>query len=300
MDTERPSDHGAAPPTRPSDRDGDRDSDRDRGFAGREVGAGRGPGAGWRADSRHLRSAALLDLVPQLGEELSAEDWTEARARSLVQVEPYAEGAWTPHVTRRTGRPATGLLIATGLLVREVEVAGRVFAELLGEGDLIYPWAPRTEASLPEGRWRALIAGELAVIDEALIGRLAQYPAVAGGLARLGTMRGRFLAVLAVTRRLRRVEDRLILLFGLLAERWGRVTPAGVVVRLPLSHELLARLVGTRRQAVTTALRGLREQGLIVQVRREWRLSPEAVAVDAQRLPSRLGASAAAAAQPWS
>ena len=50
------------------------------------------------------------------------------------------------------------------------------------------------------------------------------------------------------------VETRLLVLFWHLAERWGRVTPDGICVRLRLSHELLGQLVGCRRASVTTAL----------------------------------------------
>lgn len=246
------------------------------GYAGAELGAGRRPAAPVPARDigGGVRAAALLDLLPEVGEQLGPEVWGQARLHSLVQVEAFAEGAWIPHLTRRHGRPNTGLLIAQGLLVREVEVAGRVFAELLGAGDLIYPWARRTGASVPAGKWRALQPGALAVIDELLIARMAPYPSVALALARLSTLRGRFLAALTITRRLRRVESRLLFLFALLAERWGRVTPEGVVLRLPLNHELLARLVGTRRQAVTTALGPLRERAEVLQRDDGWLLAP--------------------------
>jgi CRP/FNR family transcriptional regulator, cyclic AMP receptor protein len=234
-------------------------------FAGAELRPGSGPvGAPRTRDlGGGVRAGSLLDLLPELGDGLAAEEWRAARAKALVQLEAFPAGAWTPHITRRPSRPATGLLITAGLLVREVEIAGRAFAELLGVGDLIYPWAPRTEASLPAGKWRALSPGTLAVVDELLIARVSPYPSIAMGLARLSTLRGRFLASLTITRRLRRVEERLMFLFALLAERWGRVTPDGIVIALPLNHELLARLIGTRRQAVTTALGALRERALV-------------------------------------
>lgn len=220
-----------------------------------------------------LRAAALLDLVPELGWDLEPAHWTRARSRSLVQIEPFPAGEWVPQVSHRHGRPDTALLVAGGVLVREVEFGARSFAELLGTGDLIHPWAARTGASTPDGKWRALLPGTLAVVDEVLLARVACYPSISLGLARLATRRGRFLAALAITRRLRRVEPRLLFLFALLAERWGRVTPDGVVIRLPLNHELLASLVGARRPAVTTALGHLRERGALAQLSEAWLLS---------------------------
>ena len=50
-------------------------------------------------------------------------------------------------------------------------------------------------------------------------------------------------------------------MFGLLADRWGRVTPDGIVVDLALTHELIGHLVGGRRPTVTLALAELAESG---------------------------------------
>ncbi|MGH2878638.1 MAG: helix-turn-helix domain-containing protein, partial [Solirubrobacteraceae bacterium] len=83
------------------------------------------------------------------------------------------------------------------------------------------------------------------------------------GLAGRGTRRGRTLGALALTRTMRRTDARLLFLLSLLAARWGRVRPDGMRLSLPASHELLAKLIGTRRQAVTTALSDLRSRGLI-------------------------------------
>ena len=244
-------------------------------YAGWEFGAGRGPSAPVPARDigGGVRAAALLDLLPELGDELSPSDWSRARLSSLVQIESFGTGEWVPHVTRRHCRPDTALLLTGGLLVRELEVAGRSFAELLGVGDVVYPWAAPTSARTPVATWRALLPGTLAVVDELLLERIGPYPSVTLGLARLATLRARFLAALAITRRLRRVEPRLQFLFALLAERWGRVTPEGVVVPLPLNHELLARLVGARRPAVTTALGQLRERDALTQLSDGWLLA---------------------------
>jgi hypothetical protein len=257
------------------------------GYAGREIGAGRGPGAPVPARDigGGVRAASLLDVMPELGDSLDAGAWRQARVRSLVQIEGFEEGPWVPHLTRRTAHPQTALLIASGLLVGEVEIGERCFAELLGPGDLIYPWAPRTGASVPDRQWRALVPGTLAVVDEFLFGRIAPYPSLILGLARLSARRARFLAALAITRRLRRVEPRLLLLFGLLAERWGRVTPDGIVVRLPLNHELLARLVGTRRPAVTTAIGRLRKRALLTQLPDGWLLAADQTLAASLELP---------------
>ena len=60
---------------------------------------------------------------------------------------------------------------------------------------------------------------------------------------------------------LTRVDDRLLALLWLLAERWGRVVPGGVLVNLRLPHRTLAGMVGARRPSVTTALGQLMTRG---------------------------------------
>lgn len=62
-----------------------------------------------------------------------------------------------------------------------------------------------------------------------------------------------------------RVEDRLLALFWLLSERFGRVTADGVVVALSTTHEALGRLIGAQRPTVTIALRALRERGAVLR-----------------------------------
>ena len=60
---------------------------------------------------------------------------------------------------------------------------------------------------------------------------------------------------------LKRIDDRLLALLWCLAERWGRVSPDGVVVALRLPHRTLGSLVGARRPSVPTALGQLMARG---------------------------------------
>jgi len=47
------------------------------------------------------------------------------------------------------------------------------------------------------------------------------------------------------------------------ADRWGRMTRDGARVHLPITHSVLASVVGARRPSVTTALGRLEAQGMI-------------------------------------
>ena len=77
--------------------------------------------------------------------------------------------------------------------------------------------------------------------------------------------RSHSLAVLLAASSLLRVEDRLAVVLWHLADRWGRVTPEGVRLQLPLTHELLGELIGAQRATVTTALTQLSESGSVVR-----------------------------------
>jgi hypothetical protein len=65
------------------------------------------------------------------------------------------------------------------------------------------------------------------------------------------------------------ITERLLLLFRLYAERWGKVTPAGVRLELPLTHELLGKLCGARRPTVTLAISSMEGQGSITRPSRD-------------------------------
>ena len=78
-----------------------------------------------------------------------------------------------------------------------------------------------------------------------------------------GTRRAHHLAVALAIAHHQRVEDRLLLTLWHLAERWGKVTPDGIVVPLPLSHQRLAEIVGAHRPSVTTAMGGLAKAGRV-------------------------------------
>ena len=52
-----------------------------------------------------------------------------------------------------------------------------------------------------------------------------------------------------------------MLLFWHLADRWGRVRPDGIVVPLPVTHDVIAQVVGAQRPTVTGALQRLALSG---------------------------------------
>jgi CRP/FNR family transcriptional regulator, cyclic AMP receptor protein len=73
--------------------------------------------------------------------------------------------------------------------------------------------------------------------------------------------RSRTLAVHSAIENMPRLEDRLLLLFWQMAERWGTRRGGGVHMPIRLTHQMLADLVGARRPSVSTALGRLRDAG---------------------------------------
>lgn len=61
-----------------------------------------------------------------------------------------------------------------------------------------------------------------------------------------------------------------------LAERFGRMTEDGIVLDLPLTHDLIGGLVASRRPTVTLAPQRLSAEGQLQRLAGDrWRLAPE-------------------------
>lgn len=144
----------------------------------------------------------------------------------------------------------------------EIVITVRGSGELLGEDSFI-DGEPHMAAGIALGPVEALV-----VSTEAFTGFLEEFPNVRQVLLRTGYRRLReatrsqiMLGPLDTTGR---VAVRLLTL----ADRYGEASGGRVRIRLSLSQEELAGWVGASREAVSKALRVLREQGLIETHRR--------------------------------
>ncbi len=189
--------------------------------------------------ARHQAVAAVLELEPP--------DWDPGRFSEAV------DGGWI------------GLLVIDGLMIRRVTVGRRSACELFGPGDLIRPWDTDGDYNpLPIALdWPVRKLTRLAILDGAFARRIAPWPPIHCALVGRVAHRARQLALTHAVSHLPRVHARLLIVFWLLAERWGTVGPNGVRVTLPLTHEVLAMLVGARRPTVTIALQRLTRAGLL-------------------------------------
>jgi CRP/FNR family cyclic AMP-dependent transcriptional regulator len=223
-----------------------------------------------------VRMVRVLEEDPELAADLDSHLLPSA-TRELIA--PAFEVTWTT----RTGpwgfayeSMRLGMLVLDGLLVREVRVLGTRSAELLGAGDLLRPGDVDAGPGLPvpaEVGWTALSPLRVAALDEVFLSAACRYPAVLAGLTARAVARSRTLALHEAITNLKHVDTRLLVQFWHMAERWGRVGRDGVTVKLPLTHELLGKLVGAARPSVSTALGSLAARGVLVREGDSWRLS---------------------------
>jgi hypothetical protein len=225
-------------------------------------------------DARDRGTVCVVDADPGVLEPVDFSARRRLVARSLT----VGTGAWTPFDgdMPRDFDGWLGLLVLDGLLVRQTQVNGLRCAELLGPGDVLRPWDESgAEATLvADARWRVLEPVRLALLDSGFARRAAPWPALSAALIHRTLARSRSLSVLLALTQARRADVRLRTLFWHLADRWGRVTPAGVVLPLNLTHSVIAQLTGLRRPSVSLSLGELERSGEIVRVSRDsWLIS---------------------------
>lgn len=229
--------------------------------------------------SEHLQPerVRLLDADPSLASDLTEEELSGARRYAVADVVTLSRGAYTPH-NLFDGEGLLGLLLLEGLLIRQVEVGDRQCGELVGPGAVLRPWDDFGRvAPLPfEVSWRVIREVRLAKLDRRFLATIVHWPTLIETFTARATERAHTLAFNVAVHCLRHVHLRLLALLWNLADRFGRVTPEGTHVPLPLSHADLAELVGAQRPSVSVALKRLANAGLVRRAEDNgWLLSHE-------------------------
>jgi RNA polymerase sigma-B factor len=182
----------------------------------------------------------LTDADPEL--------FADARPDAVARRLTLPRGRWRGP---RETEGALGLLVLNGAMLRTVSLDGKPRAELIGPGDLIRPEEPRRSS------WRVVQPVGLAVLDRSL----CRWPSIVDGLLRRSSDRAHALAVQFAITDLRRADDRLLQLFRALADRWGRRVPEGIEITMPMTHDMIAMLVGVHRPTVSSTLSRLQSAG---------------------------------------
>jgi CRP/FNR family cyclic AMP-dependent transcriptional regulator len=233
----------------------------------------------------------LLDVDPDLAEGLPERELEVARHHSVAQVIQLEGPTWDPEPIVRASEPGwLGLYQLDGLMLRKVNVGRRSACEMFGPGDIFRPWDADGEYDpLPISlEWLVIRPTKLAILDTHFALRTARWPTITSRICARIAQRARNLALTQAVTHLPRAHPRLLMLFWILADRWGIVSPDGVRVTLPLTHETLAILVGSRRPTVTIALQRLSRAGLLIRERNHrWLLTRRAIELLAH--PESLG-----------
>jgi len=198
----------------------------------------------------------LLDGVPVARRAIAARDLR-------VMVSRVGRGTWLPQ--ELAPKATVGLLILDGIAFRRIEVGGRCAGDLVGAGDLLRPWESDLDFTIlpTDAAWQVLQPLSVALIDEAFVSRAARWPGVVSCLLARAVRRTRMVTLQFALAQRVRSEERLLLVLWELAQRWGKVTPEGVVLPIALRHHHLATLVASLRPSVTLGLQRLAARGLV-------------------------------------
>jgi hypothetical protein len=234
------------------------DSDREAQDAVKRNGAPAAPAASGEA--------ALLDLDPDLALVLAKADRKAVQRKVGVPTVILGPGEWSEELSD----PALfGVLVVDGALVRRLVVGPGSGLEVLTPGDLARPWLEEARA----GWYASLGSSRVAVLERDFAARIARWPALVEALLERAQRRIDHLADQAALHGTVGIERRVLLTLWGLAERCGLETEEGVIVPLPLTHQMLAALVGAQRPGVSAAISRLAAAGAIARTEdRGWLL----------------------------
>jgi CRP/FNR family transcriptional regulator, cyclic AMP receptor protein len=212
-----------------------------------------------------LAVTRVLEEDPELGEHLPDDERPKAGDAAIARVEVIGGGS-ARSIDLDRHRDGLGLLVLDGIVARRIKLGQFECTELLGQGDLLRPWTfdGAGAASIPEDvTWTVLEPLRVAVLDRRFAMAVAPWPEITAALMDRVIARARWLAFQLAVSNLVRVDTRVLVTLWHYADRWGRVTPDGVLLHMPATHSMLAGIVGSRRPSVTTALGRLEQQGAI-------------------------------------
>jgi DNA-binding transcriptional ArsR family regulator len=236
---------------------------------------------------RHSLNQCLLDLDVELAEALDDSIRPAARAAVTTVVFETNGGDIPLPEWLAAARSGPGVLVLEGVVAVGTRVYDRTAAELIGSGDLIQPRRGEDEELLAcQVEWKALVPSRFALLDTIFAQRAARWPQLTGELLRRAGRRTRRLNLQRAIAAQPRLDVRLGLVLWHLAARWGKVEPGGIRLPVPLTHQLLGRLIGAERPSVSHALARLAEAGLVTGQGHEWHIHGR---LD-QQLPAMLDA----------
>lgn len=222
----------------------------------------------------------LLDFDPDLGADLDRTQFTDALAQVVLPMIALERGGWMTEVLDEAhGVEGTvrGFLVLAGAVSVDLAIAGQVCTRLITPRELIL-LDGGAEASIPvRVGWTVLDPARLAILDGRLAVVAGRWPGLMTAILERAAQQVRHALLQQAISQLPRVEDRLLALLWSVADRQGVVRVDGVWVHLPVTHAILAQMIGARRPTVSIGLRVLSDQGLIRPGQDGWLLAPHSL-----------------------
>ena len=210
----------------------------------------------------------LLEIDPDLGSGLDPDAFATAENELLVRTVEAPRGTWDFEQTWAATNAELALLMLDGVIARDAGVGRRVSLEILGAGDALRPWPKdrHAEALKVRLRFNVMEPARFAILDGAFAQRAARWPAVLGQVTGRVMGRATSATLRLLIHQVVRIDDRVLLSLWGLAERFGRVTPDGILIPVAINHTMMARFVGAQRPTVSQAVGELTRRGEVARL----------------------------------
>ncbi len=200
-----------------------------------------------------------------------AEDELETVSQLVLPVcAAERSGACVDRLLVNSGAFAAAVL--DGVVAHRMGLGAQTGLRLLAPGDIVLRAAAAPAGALECSSYEAVGATQLALLDDKLLFAARSVPRLLAGLLLHLDQQNQRLATQVMICQLQRVEDRVLAMMWQLADSWGRVTPAGTMLAIRLTHQALGELVGARRPTVTLALKQLADRGALRRQKLGWLL----------------------------
>lgn len=214
---------------------------------------------------------SVLEAAPDLASFLTVDERSQLEQVSVPVVAMSSQGSLAVEELLER-RAAFAAIVLEGLVLHHLASGGNPGLRIIGPGDTIMAPLSTGPTFLGSSRYVARSSARLAILGDEFVVAAQRAPHVVVGLQAGAAEQMERLSMQLVICQLPRVADRVLSMLWLLAESFGRVTPAGTTLPLSLTHEVVGALVGARRPTVTLALGELADRGALVHQDLGWLL----------------------------
>lgn len=206
----------------------------------------------------------ILEQDPDLASGLGVSD---RRAAERVCTAPFVSltrtSSWRTGLRVPAGGGGRLVVVLDGFALQRVTVHGHDGVGIVGPGDVLRVRSERgTVAPTPT---KVMSQMSVSVLDMSFLDSAARWPEIGVNIVCRVSDRVDFQTGVIALMHVKQLSARLHRLYWDMAERWGKMTPAGVWLPIRLTQQDLADLVGARRPSISVALSALRESGDVIQ-----------------------------------